>query len=269
MTQAAILGYINHLEDPAYLARLLDMAPMPALVEQLGALLRSGDAEHVAAACLIIRDLTPVVPRHELGSAFRAAFASSPLVAALEELVLTGDRATRAEAIYTLGKTGCVASAAALRRAFDALYEADPLVLPRLVGEIWWLEGQHDWALIDTMVASRSYATRWAALAALSTWSGNTAFQAERQRRYAALRQDAHPLVRAEADFAYQELLLEQRLPSLPLRERRAQRAALERDRPRITFADMGHRFSAYLHARRQGSYTLEMLSQFLDGKLL
>lgn len=264
MIQEAVLNYIDHLEDPAYFASLLGASETRDLIDVLLDLLRSGDHKQVGSTCLFIRDLILIAPKHNLGIPFRDAFFRSPLVPALEHLVLADNHLIRRHAIYTLGKTGSTGSVGALHHAFDVLRENDPLILPCLIGEIWWLEERKSWSLIDTMMTSQRYTTRWAALGTLTSWSGDGELQDIKQRCYASLRVDEHPLIRAEAEYENQQLMFEQRLLELTRTEKKKQRREIERYKPVVSFADIEVWFGNYLHANHLNNYVIDDLDRFI-----
>lgn len=267
MIQDAILNYIDHLEDEAYFTALLGANETHELIQILVDLLRSEDAERVSFTCLFIRDLLCIAPRYQLGLAFRAAFFISALVLELERLVLAKHYSIRHEAIYTLGKTGSTRSIPALHRAFKLFRASDPLLLPRLISEIWWLESdQRSWELIDVMLASPLYLTRWAVLGILTTWSGEGAIRAIQQQCYAALRFDEYPLIRAEATYEYQQFLFEQRLPALTKTEKRKQRKEIDRYKPALSFADVEVKFGNYMFTNNLATYSLDELDQFITS---
>lgn len=265
MVQQAVLSYIDHIEDRAYLSATLDAASVEELTAAILGLLRSPDQEIVWWATLFIRDSILYVPE----AAFSAAFFASPIVPTLEGLVLAENWWIRCHAVYTLGKTNCARSVPALRRAFAAVRDRDPLLLPHLVGEILWLEAEKSWTLIDRMLASREYTTRWGALSILTHRGHGDATPADavyqgKLRRYAQLLHDPNPLIRAEADYHHRLLATEPLGRTSPKPARRRQRKLIERYRPSLTFDDVERLFRSHLQRRKLITYTVADLEDFI-----
>lgn len=238
MLRDLALRYPDHLGDPAFLASLL---ARPGLADALTAMLRTGEPGEVAAACLLVRDLVLLAPRHGLGAEFRDALPASPVVPALEALLETDAWSARADAVYTLGKTGSTGSLPALRRVFGERLETDPLLLSRLAGEIGWLERGPDLALAERMAASPGFLTRWAALDMFASWHAAGEADAPWLRLRERLRAEAHPLVRAEAE------------------------SGADAD---VTFSDVETWFGNHLHAAGRRDYTVEELERFVADEV-
>src|SRR5262245_31940788 len=110
MVQQAVLNYFDPIEDWAYLSATLAVAGVEELTAAILGLLRSPDPEIVWRTTLFIRDGMPHLPE----AAFSVAFFASPIVPALEGLVLAENWWIRCHAVYTLGKTNCSRSVPAL-----------------------------------------------------------------------------------------------------------------------------------------------------------
>ncbi len=268
MVQQAVLNYIDHLEDRAYLSATLAVAGVEELTAAILGLLHSPDPEIVWRTTLFIRDGMLYLPE----AAFNAAFFASPIVPALEGLVLAENWWIRCHAVYTLGKTNCTGSVPALQHAFAVLRDWDPLLLPRLVGEILWLdEEEKSWALIDQMLASQEYTTRWAAISTMTRWGhgdatpDDTVYRAK-LRRYAQLQHDPNPLIREEADYHHRLLAAEPVGRTSPKPARRRQRDLIERYRPSLTFDDVEIRFTNHFHRSDLITYTVADLERFLEA---
>jgi hypothetical protein len=268
MIQNAILNYIDHLEDTTYLASVLARSDSQSLIDGIVGLLHDPDHDLVGRACLFIRDLILVAPQHGIGLAFRDSFDASPIVSALEQLVLAPNHFIRQHTIYTLGKIGSTTSLPKLYLAFQMLCERDPILLPRLVGEILWLEKPKNWRLIERMTASQQYTTRWAALSTLESFAHDIIEDTElvevKRQCFAQLRGDSHQLVQNEAEYVYQHLVFEQRLSQLTKAERRQQRKELERHRAAVTFSDIEIRYNNQLYTHHIIDYSTADLEQFI-----
>jgi hypothetical protein len=265
MIQETILNYIDHLEDPAYVASLLSESKEDGVIEALVELLNSDNHARVGSACLFIRDLVLIASKHPSTIPFRDAFFESPIISALERMLLTDNYFMRRHCIYTLGKVGSTESVPALHHAFHILQVRDPLILPKLVGEIWWLEERKSWSLVDAMMTSPHYPIRWATLETLRSWSDNGELQDIKWHCYTSLRGDDHHFIRAEAEYEYQQALFVQRLSALSKAERRKQRKALEQYRPLVSFADIDVWFSNYMHTNLLVDYSLNEIDRFIS----
>jgi hypothetical protein len=162
-------------------------------------LLRSNDHEEVGLGCLFIRDVMLMAPRTQPITQFRDDYQTSILITELEHLVEDGNFFSRRHAIYTLGKTGATKSIPALIKALHFWRERDPLILPNLLSEIWWLQHPRDWTLTFPLITSTRFLTRWAALEIASGRSGFPDFQSWRKLYFTLLSDDQNSLVRAEA----------------------------------------------------------------------
>ena len=269
MIEAAIADYIDHLGDPGYFATVISSTGEQGLIDALARIIRSDDDERVNQACLFIRDLILIAPKHGVGLAFRDRYYASPIIDELERALIADNHFIRKHAIYTLGKTGSTRSITEMYRAFDLLSERDPVILPRLVGEIWWLEqDKKNWSMIDRMTGGTHYTTRWASLQAIAPYSRFEGLQEVMLRCIECLRADDEPLVRAEAEYRYREIALAGVSPELSKAEYKRRRRELDRSRPEVCFQDIELWFVHFLIAHHMVSYSLGDLEQFMATEL-
>jgi len=257
-----ILSYLDFLNDAAYLSAL---RVEPELLGVLDRLLAAGDAEAIGLTCLCIRDLANFGPDDER-EVFRRGLLPSPVVARLEAMLTCGHYGTRREVVFTLAQINSRGSLPALRRAFDLSLDRDPLLLPRLLGEIWWLEAHKSWGLIEVLAASPHFLTRWAALGQDSwIYVGNSKeLRVVRSRCLRALRHDENPLVRAEAEYHARRCKFERRDARLSGDEKQQRSRALEAIRPRLGFYDLEMGFANWMHAQNKGDYSISELEGFI-----
>ncbi|OWY67692.1 hypothetical protein B7486_29990 [cyanobacterium TDX16] len=123
----SILQYINYINDGEYLAELFDI---------INELLRSDDFETFDLTCLFIRDLVLIGNRHETCQEFIENYPDSSVVKTSEHLLFDTNYFTCKQAIYTLGKTCSYNSVNAMTQAFNTFRDTNPILLPRLVGEM-------------------------------------------------------------------------------------------------------------------------------------
>ncbi len=274
-----ILGYSEHFEDMQYLAELVSSVERAALDNSIVELLRSGNAAAIGEACLLVRDLVLLGSRNEKCRQFRESYFDSSVVRALEELVTAPNLHIRRQAVYTLGKTGSVSSLPVLHHAFHDLLESDPLLVPGLVGEIFWLEGREIPDLIDEAVSSAQYLTRWAVLYIFACRANPEDMSSPewqlRIRLYTRLVRDPSAWVRAEAEYQkaffdyeaeYRQALLDGTMasPSMSKKARRDARREIERRRPSMCFVDLEIAFNNHLYENAMESYTVSELDEFV-----
>lgn len=172
MIKTQILRYINHINDIDYLATIVNLTSAEALWEIIAQLLRSEDYETFDLTCLFIRDLVLFSSRDPDCEEFVKDYPQSCVVKTLEQLLFCANHFTRHQLIYTLGKTCSYDSLDVLNQAFIELRDTDPLLLPRLIGEMGWLGAENFWELIESMMMSQVYVTRWAVVDILDEVSG-------------------------------------------------------------------------------------------------
>jgi hypothetical protein len=131
------------------------------------------------------------------------------------------------------------------------------------VNEIWWLEqAEKNWAIIDQMANGAHYTTRWAVFQTVAPYRGWEDLQPVKVRCFERLRTDDDALVRAEAEYRYQELEFERRLPQLSGPERKLQRKEINRSRPEVIFEDIAIWFVNFLSANHMVTYSVSDLER-------
>jgi len=276
--QRSIRQYYPHLHNRQYLDEVFQSVERTVIDRSIVELLCSGNAEDFTNTCLFIRDLVLLGPKPEECESLEQ-FCGPSVVSTLEDFTTAPNHHRRSQAIYTLGKIGSKSSLPALRRTFQAQFEKDPLLLPGLLFEIFWLEEKEDAALIEEAAVSAQYLTRWAILDVLDKRpSPEDLASPEWQLRvlvYARLLEDPHARVRAEAEYQhalldfeaqYLRAVAEGTTDSAETSKavRRAARREIERRRPSLCFADLEVRFYNHLHNRASDDYTVSELDEFV-----
>lgn len=263
--QRSILQYYRHACDLEYLAEVIGAVERPAL-DRLIVDLLAGNADDVQRTCIFIRDLILPGSQHEGCKAFSEAYFGSPVVEALERLTSEARHFIGWHAIYTLGKTGSKSSLPALRGTFHARFETDPLLVPKLLGEIFWLDEREDGQLIEEAVGSSQYLTRWAILGMYDCRSEEAGSPGRelRVRTYAQLLRDSNERVRAEAEYQQALLDLESKRAGMAKAERRAATREVERSKPLHCFSDVEVRFYNHLHENGKEDYSVSELDEFV-----
>jgi hypothetical protein len=205
-----ISGYLDHLQDQAYVSGVVSRAPMAELGRTLASMLRSGERQAATDAALFAQDAV----MFGFSPAFARYFPRSPVLRALRENLSAADYFTRHQSIKTLGRVGPRSNARHLAAAFPWFLERDPLNLDDLLGELFWLARRaRREPYLDAIVTAPLYLARWAILGhlldhgtyAYPGWvngrpSGHVLGYVERLAR------DPHPWVCAEATWRLSQL---------------------------------------------------------------
>jgi hypothetical protein len=198
-----ILDY-NFEEDE--LDEIGEMTSAEELFTVLNQLLESDETEAVNMTLGFIRDFMTMnlSPERE---AICDRYPDSSLVKAIEQLLFRPNHFMRRAAVYTLGKTCSYSSVDTLTRAFYQFRDSDPILLPRLLGELGWLGGEALDECVISMAESSVYMTRWASIPMLSQFGDlyNDEMYQRKSKRFQQFRNDENILIRQEAEYAYQE----------------------------------------------------------------
>ncbi|GAB1541877.1 hypothetical protein NUACC21_45500 [Scytonema sp. NUACC21] len=268
MLETKILSYLNYLGDSEY---MLEVVTTSGAVDTLIKLLQSGDKEIVGYTCLFITDFVLSRSCNETNKQLWDGNLELAIVPELERLVFADNFFIRKQVIYTLGKICSYESLPVLLRAFHQLRDRDPILLPRLVGELFWLGSNNRFDIITSMAASHRYTTRWSALAALQEFLYDLQPQDEtclmRYKFSDHLRHDSHLLVKAEAEYEYQVLELNRRKyqENLSKSEYRRQKKELKKLKPSLSFSNICNLFSNYMYTHDLSTYTVEELENFIE----
>lgn len=273
-----ILTHYRYGGQPHYTERLLTSVPLDVLYQTITDLLRSNSPSEFAETCFFIQDV--VISTHtENAERFREGVYSSPVVSALESLVKYAPQYhARNLATYTLGKIWSINSVGIMIEAFYQHFETDPLLVPRLLDEIKWLndvrDAPHDMTCMEEAVHNWNYLTRWAVV--------DHCYRGPDSRNIPCLEilsQDENPAIRAEAEFALALTKNEAAMfddwpddedPITPEREAKNRILEAERDRiyasqPDLTFTTLEQRFWVKAKALQPYDYHVMELMQFAD----
>lgn len=268
--ETSILKYLDHLEDTEYLAAIVTSTSLSELFNVINKLLRSENYETFDLTCLFIRDLVLLGNRHDACKEFVENYPESSIVETLEHLLFCVNHFTRKQVIYTLGKTCSYSSVYAMNQAFDVLRDTDPLLLPKLIYEMVWLGTENFCELIENMITSQVYITRWATLETLSQFGDDAQAQDEifqiKCKFFEQLRQDSNILVRLEAEYKYQILEFRRDANALPTKsQRQKKRKELERYKPDLCFDTIKSTFENYLSINDLYQYSINELEAFIE----
>lgn len=270
MLETKIRNYINYLGDSQYMA---EVVTSPGATDTLIKLLQSNNNELIGDTCLFITDFVLSCSRNDTCKQSWESELETAIIPELEHLVLADHHFIRRQVIYTLGKICSYDSVPVMLHAFYQLRDKDPILLPRLIGELFWLGIDNRWEIIDSMAASNQYTTRWAIIKSLDEFMYDSQNEDEtfllRHKFCNQLRHDAHPLVREEAEYNYQFLELQRRKhkENMSKSEYRKQRKALKKLEPFLVFDTIEIQFRNYISAHNLHTYTIEELEKFIDTK--
>lgn len=235
-------SYLEYLMSSTFIDEAVARHGVATIVDEIT---RRVDQTAAPDAMLLARDLAVYgVFRQQLVDEVRGLLPRSGLFAALERCLEAPVFNARHGAVYTFGKLGFEENVPRLLRAFDQRRDRDPFLVPGLVFEIGWLQGDPsaDAERVQAVIASSCELTRWSALAIIDQQLDDERGLEVAER----LLEDPHALIRAEA--AYRVAWLSRRLAargldSSPAPVTAQERRTIEASRPPITFDALQHRF--------------------------
>jgi hypothetical protein len=268
-----ILDYDKHLSEGEYLDELAGSVAVTDLFAATVELLQASDVETLSITLGFVQDLILWSPGEERDAA-KAAYPESIVPKAIEALLWSAHHRIRKQAGYTLGKTCSYSSVPVMIEAFHQWRDRDPIMLPRLMGELGWLGAANFDELLDAMMASHLFLTRWATASLLQEFldEPETPLFDRKKQRWEILRHDPHPLVRQEAEYQYQLQLFRLEGSWLSPAELKQHKSARRKARkeldqqyePSITFSEITSRFIHDLHELGQPDYTIDQLEAFI-----
>jgi hypothetical protein len=261
-----ILDYDQHLSESAYLNEPAGSVAVADLFAAMVELLQSKDQETLSIALLFVRDLVLWVPDANR-RAIRKHYPDSTVVRAVEPLLWSDNHWIRQQAGYALGKICSYSSVPIMVKAFHHWRDRDPLMLYFFMGELSWLGAENFHELVDQMIASPYFVTRWVAVDHLGKYQTS---RRQQQRRFDRLRNDPIRLVSDEAEYEYRCHLMRvsgypefDDEPSWQLTERR--KAIDQKYQPVITLGAIRNIFHNHMSAKGMSDYTIPQLEAFIE----
>ena len=256
-----IAQYIHHLEDREWITRLVSEYGVSQMLECISALVLSGGQDSAHNALTLARDVGIFgfgIVSKELTSSIRNEMPTA-LFPALRAGLYAKSHAVRSYVVYTIGKLSFDEQAPALREAFEHHKNRDPLLLPRIVNELFWLLPEPEWSYVKRLTSAAHHLIRWSAIGAFAPYSGkpgDDAFVHERQT-YARLANDSFDLLREESRYGL-AMLARGEVPSSSGYKRRILAV------PKLTFETIALRFTNQL--KDGADYTIEDLDAFVTA---
>lgn len=266
-----VLSYIDHLEEESYVREAVADHGVPDLIAAVVQAVDTLQCEDVTKAGLFVIDLCIGVLGTELAAEARSLLPSSGLFDGLARCLHAPTFSVRSHAVYTLGKLTFRENLALLERTFRERRDSDPLLMPDLLFEAFWLEPHDDshWARTRNLAESPNCLSRWAALAVIEKH-----FKSEPVATVddilARSTRDSFLPIRAEAAYRQAECNRQIANRSLTKEQFRAERSRLKVERshveglrPKLTFDHLG---ATFLNSHRHPDYTTADVLAFLDS---
>jgi hypothetical protein len=264
-----ILNYGDYLGNSDYIAEVVSD---DGADEEIINLLTTDNVASINDTCLFIRDYFLSCATNQICEASWNHKFKSLIIPQLEKLVFADNHFIRKQVIYTLAKICSYESVPILLQAFEQFRDEDPILLPQLVGELFWLGVDNCGDLMATMITSNQYTTRWAVIATLPTFMYHHADDTDenlvmRINFCEHLRHDANKFVQAEAEYEYQCLMLRrsQQQENLSKSEYKQRRQQIKTLKPALSFSQVEVEFSNYLYNHNLGKYTIPELEKFIN----
>lgn len=261
----------SRLEDITDVATAINSDTFLEFCNFINELLQSNEDEIVSSTCGFIRDLVLFSNQHLDCETFAKNYETSSILKTVEQLLFSQNYFIRRAAVYTLGKTCSYGSVPVLNQAFKTFRDSDPLLLPRLMGEMGWLGAEDFWQLLESMMDSPFFVTRWAVIEILPEFLEDTQSQNElflgKLKCSERLRQDSNPLVQAESEYQYQLLKLRSKMHHLSKSDRKKMRKELDRKyTPVLSFSHVSNRFNHHLYTQGLTQYSVDELEAFIKS---
>jgi hypothetical protein len=265
-----LVTYIDRIGETDAVDAIAEVDGVEAAVRATATIVRDaaegvGAPNDLSAALTWVRDGSIGVGSEAVKTAVRACVPRY-LKPALIDALIAPVYMVRHQAIYTLGKMAFREDLPLLLNVFERYLDHDPLLVPKLIGEISWLGGEGA-PLLARVLTHPHYLTRW-------SFFGTDAARPSRAQEMEALKAtcaelgaDQAGVVRAEARHVLAEIEMVEEFAKNGLqhdrasrRERKRRRAEHEATAP-LRFDVMGLRF---LNAHDGADYDVDALDAFV-----
>lgn len=227
------MTYIDRIGETEAVDRIAEVEGVEAAIRAVATIVRdamggAGDLDDLSAALSWVRDGSIGVGSKAVKAGVRACVPSY-LTPILVEALVAPIYVVRSQAIYTFGKMGFREDLPVLLNAFDRYLDRDPLLTPKLIGEISWLGGESS-ALHARVRSHPHYLTRWSFFGTEAACPGLTGTEKLRAA-CAEFDEDQAMVVRAEAQHVLAEIRMLEEFAKDGLRHDRASRRKRKRRR--------------------------------------
>lgn len=265
-----ILTYLDHwLWQPNYAAEII--AAHPDAHQQMADFLLNGDVELIMATRLFLQQVV-LVERDEVAVQFSKGLSDSPIVPALEWLILNHPtHLIREQTSITLGKLCLHDRVGTLIECFHRYRETDPLVLDALMFEIGWLQRASDTteqlACLEAAANSWNYLTRWATVHMIDRMTHREITSPRVSQILDMLAQDEPAVIRTEVEFFQFKIDILSRIYSegVTKKECRLMRKQINQAEPALTFEKLEMQFMNPSNRRDSYDYHIMELMRFAE----
>jgi hypothetical protein len=268
-----ILDYDKYLSESEYLDEVADAVDAYDLFVGVVELLKSSDEQILSTTLLFVQDIIQWYPGEERQS-IKEKYPESIVVRAIEGLLYYPDHWVRKQAGYVLGKTCSYGSLPAMAEAFYHWYESDPLMMRHFVGELGWLGAENFDQMVEKMMTSSYFVTRWISLLFQEELHKDDDIQSRehKQKRWDHLRNDANHLIRQEAEYEYQLQLFRIKMNSMSREEHQQGKPSYKKARkdlektfkPAVSIEGIKGKFESHLSQNELRDYSIEQLEAFI-----
>ncbi len=265
-----ILTYLDHwLRQPNYAAKII--AAHPDIHQQMADFFLKGDVELIMATRLFLQQVV-LVERDEVAVQFSKGLSASPIVPALEWLILNHPtHLIREQTSITLGKLCLYDRVGTLFECFYRYLDTDPLLLDALMFEIGWLQRASDTteqlACLESAANSWNYLTRWATVHMIDRMTDREITSPRVSQILDRLAQDDMAVIRAEVEFFLFKIDILSRIYSegVTKKERRAMWKQINQAEPALTFEKLEMQFCRPSFEDNGRNYHIMDLMRFAD----
>jgi hypothetical protein len=268
-----ILDYEKHISESAYLNEVAISVNVDDLFVAAVELLESNDEQVLSTTLLFVQD-TILFGAREDRQLVIEKYPESIVVRAIENLLYYPVHWVRKQAGYVLGKTCSYGSLPAMTEAFYHWYERDPLMMRHFVGELGWLGSDNVDQLVEKMMTSSYFVTRWISLLFQEELHENNDMQSRehKQKIWDRLRNDVNYMIRQEAEYEYQLQLFRMKMNSLSKEEHQQGKPSYKKARkdlekafkPAVSIEEIKGKFESYLSQNGLRDYSIEQLEAFI-----
>lgn len=254
-----VKGYLDRIEDIAYLECILQEVPLADLFQSLLKLLASSEYDDVARTDFFIRDV--ISRAKENNGAFINQLDGAGIPAAYERIVFSKNFSIRRLAIGTLRISSDWWSSTGLSNALIFLEQNDPILLPDALRVQMWRTNWQDWSWPYRLIGNSDFLVRWSTLGLLSECCvrfplPDSSILAETKSCISKLQNDENAFVKIEADFLSTTVNFYEIMPTLEQSEKRKRSKAMNKTAPKFRFSDLWLRLGNELHARQKKDFT-------------